>query len=1345
MPVVLPKLSDPRLHLAAVITSLQVLGQAAFDFRLSIAQILVSLGTCAVLEIAITARRQRVWMWPASALLTGNGVAFILRVPGTHHGDWWSLRGWWIFVVTAGVSLLSKYVITWRGGHIFNPSNIGLVLCFLVLGRNRAEPLDFWWGPMSVWLALALVIIVSGGFLILRRLKLLVVAVGFWLSFAAGIAVLAASGHAMTARWHLGPLEGRHFWWVLLTSPEVLVFLFYMITDPKTAPSGRRPRLVYAVSIGLLAALLIAPMQTEYASKVALLSSLAIVCVAGAALRALPRPVHLPRIATTAAAAGVAAFLAVVFLANSTMPAVARPLAHGQLPPISILPSPGVQTQLTRPTAKQIAYALLAARPTATGATLQVHLEQGTGQSPPVGVVQLGGHTYRLRQLVTGAWTLDAPSTAPTMRVPTSAALSGLQLKDVAGASGIAFRQGSFRFGVSNEPQAMMGGGVCWLDYNGDGWVDLFAVNSYAGADTARWSARGGLPTSALYENVHGAFRNVTRQAHAGLAVQGNGCAAADLDGNGRPDLVVSTSSGVEVLWNRGGGTFRRQVLRTHGWYAGVAVADVNGDGRPDIFAAGYADPNEPVAGSLGGFPTNVAGVRDLLFLNEGGGRFREAGSQAGLESAAFSHGLGAVFTDVNGDRRPDLYVANDEDPNQLYVNVAWPGGAQADPAGLGFRFEQRAAAARVADPFAGMGIAAQNGMLVVTNSRDEPTAAYRRDGSSFANARPLLDPALGTASAGWGASWVDLANSGRPDLLVAAGAIPVTSLQRDAEPVRVLAPAARGFGDSTGILGAHGLSLNGRGLAAADVDNDGTIDVAINTIGGKLALLRPYGALGHWLDVDLARFAPGASVTVVLPDGTRLTREAQAGSSYLSSEDPRLHFGLGRATRVARVIIRWPFGGTTRLESLRGDRIVHVAAPPLRRLAVGSSPAAGLAGCTAAGGSVARTWDAAAVAMLRNAGLPAQVQARDLYDLARTMGQAYAQSPTTAAVSFAAYRLLLWQASYGANVATSFTQLVHRLRSLCLSPRFVATTGSSPAAVGNRVALATIAAGRRDGSNEALHFADPAYTPENQPLVVAQSVSTPHDATFWQPLALAQVAPRGSAPVPAEVQVFGGSQWGRVRTFSPQVKRLTVGAPPLGIPTSRAYRDAALAAVRATAGTVKPPSVDASPAAWNTLALTLPRASVAQDLRLELALNGALNDAAVAAYGAKRKYQSPRPISMIRYLAFNGELPLVPGLSRKRGAVEEVRLGGRWVEGSRWTPPAATPPSPGWVSADAAYAYAADRVLTALTGRSFAARAARIARAGVADGTELAADAAAGRTLGRAIGRLALARVGAP
>ena len=266
-PVLLPTLRDPRLHLAAVIISLQVLGQTSFNFSLSIAQILVSVLTCAVLEIAITFRTQHVLMWPASALLTGNGVAFILRVPGTEHGDWWSMNGWWIFAGTAAISLLSKYVIKFRGSHVFNPSNFGLVICFLLLGPERADPLDFWWGPMSLALALALVIITVGGLSILSRLKLLEIAVGFWLAFALGLGVLAASGHEMTARWHLGPITGWEFWRALVFSPEILVFLFFMITDPRTIPRTGMGRRAYAVGIGLLAVVLIAPQTEEFCDE----------------------------------------------------------------------------------------------------------------------------------------------------------------------------------------------------------------------------------------------------------------------------------------------------------------------------------------------------------------------------------------------------------------------------------------------------------------------------------------------------------------------------------------------------------------------------------------------------------------------------------------------------------------------------------------------------------------------------------------------------------------------------------------------------------------------------------------------------------------------------------------------------------------------------------------------------------------------------------------------------------------------------------------------------------------------------------------------------------------------
>src|SRR5690242_12995278 len=376
-PVLLPKLADPRLHLAGVIISLQIIGQVGFHFDLSIAQILLAIGTCAVLEVAIAMRQQHVLMWPASAMLTGNGVAFVLRVPGTVHGDWWSLRGWWIYVGTAAVSLLSKHVIKWRGEHIFNPSNIGLVLCFLLLGRTRAAPLDFWWGPMSAWLVIALAIIVSGGFLILRRLKLLRVALGFWFTFAAAIGVLALAGHTMTARWHLGPISGFQLWWVLVTSPEVLVFLFFMITDPKTAPRSPTGRLVYAVSLGLLAGVLIAPTISEYSAKVALLGSLALVCLALPVLRLVRWPLD-RRLVVGVAAAGLAVSAAAMVVGNAPAVAAASPsVSAAGLPPIAILPAHGVQTQLDLHTAQLIAHDLVAAKPSAGGGPLRIWLVQG--------------------------------------------------------------------------------------------------------------------------------------------------------------------------------------------------------------------------------------------------------------------------------------------------------------------------------------------------------------------------------------------------------------------------------------------------------------------------------------------------------------------------------------------------------------------------------------------------------------------------------------------------------------------------------------------------------------------------------------------------------------------------------------------------------------------------------------------------------------------------------------------------------------------------------------------------------------------------------------------------------
>ena len=1007
-PVLLPSIRDPRLHLAAVIVSLQVLGQVAFEFRLSIAQILISLLTCAVLEIGIAFRRQHVILWPASALLTGNGVAFILRVPGTEHGDWWSTNGWWVFAGTAAVSLLSKHLIQFRGGHVFNPSNFGLVLCFLLLGPELADPLEFWWGPMSFWLALALAIIVGGGFAILRRLRLLHIAVTFWITFVASIAVLAVSGHDMTARWHLGPVSDWHFWRVLAFSPEILVFLFFMITDPKTIPAGKTGRRVYAVAIGLLAALLIAPQTTEFGSKVAVLGALALVCAArpvlelmGAALR---RGRWSSRTVGAAALAGAVTFVSLLVVAGiparSNAEARILPAPAGGLPDVSVRTAAGI-APIDRSTAERIALDLVAdlenesealrrrdrarAAASADGARLaglwrqigaaangtpdvphytveRVHvtLEPSDGQSPPLVVARAEGtverrgsvsrfaETFELvqkdgRHLITATRGSTAESAAAVVR---SDSLGGVRLRDVATQVGLDFKHAAFRFGITHEEEPMMGGGLCWLDYDDDGWLDLFVVNAYGDEDYIQWTERGGLPRSALFHNVRGRFEDVSKASGADLQLRGSGCVAADFNLDGNTDLFVTTAGynvptdGYDaLLWGNGDGTFtegaRAAGINAPGWHAGAAVGDVNEDGRPDLFVAGYADTNAPVAGATIGFPSNFAGVRDRLYLNDGAdvngrSRFREVGRRAGLEQTRVDHGLGAVFTDADGDGRLDLYVANDLDPNRLYLNVARPDG-------LGFRFVERGRRERVDDPNAGMGIAAGDysrdgrGDLFVTNSRRQLHAAYRSTPTAFADARPEFAPALGTDYTGWGVSWIDLDLDTNLDLVLANGAVPVESLAKDAERIRVLenltGEGHQGeFADAGAAVGAASVRrTNGRGLAAADYDNDGDVDVAVNSVGGRLMLLRNDGAAGHWLTVKLDRFAPGTTVTAVLPGGRRLVREVQAGSSYLSSEDPRVHFGLGAATTVRELVVRSPDGRETRLAGVAADRLLTV------------------------------------------------------------------------------------------------------------------------------------------------------------------------------------------------------------------------------------------------------------------------------------------------------------------------------------------------------------------------------------------------------------------------------------
>ena len=335
--VILPSIRDPRLHVAAVLVTLQVLGQTVLGFRLSVAQILVCLATGALIEFVVAFFKDSAIMWPASGLLTGNSAAFILRTPGTLHGQWWSTNGLWIFIGVVAISMASKYLIRWRGRHVFNPSNLGLVIAFVALGPKLTEPQDLWWIPPGPWLIVTYAVLVVGGLLIAWELRLLGLEIAFMAGFAAFTAVALAlvPDHCMVASWHVAPMCGRELWQILVTSPELLVFGLFMIPDPRTVPDGPVARVAFGIVVAILAVLLIGPTSLEFWTKTAILASLVIACAMRFALVRFLSPLEArdrPRAGRRRLGWRLPAALAVALLFVGTLPVAADLSTHSPEP-----------------------------------------------------------------------------------------------------------------------------------------------------------------------------------------------------------------------------------------------------------------------------------------------------------------------------------------------------------------------------------------------------------------------------------------------------------------------------------------------------------------------------------------------------------------------------------------------------------------------------------------------------------------------------------------------------------------------------------------------------------------------------------------------------------------------------------------------------------------------------------------------------------------------------------------------------------------------------------------------------------------------------------------------------
>ncbi len=509
-----------------------------------------------------------------------------------------------------------------------------------------------------------------------------------------------------------------------------------------------------------------------------------------------------------------------------------------------------------------------------------------------------------------------AANAAPEPAVPTT-----LHFTNVAAQVGLNFQHGAFRTAIFADPVAMMGAGVCWIDYDQDGWLDLYLVNSHAEAERPYWQTQGGLPGNSLYRNVKGQFIEVSVPTGTDLALRGNGCVAADFNVDGWPDLYITADGPNKLLWNQGDGTFVEGAavagVAAPEWNSAASVADVNNDGWPDLFVAAYIDLDNTIPHPSGAFPQDYYGLPDRMYVNNGDGTFREVAAAVGLHRE--ERGLGAIFTDLDNDGRSELYIANDGQPNRLYTAVP-------DNSDIGFHFEDLSLTADVGDSGSGMGITGGDydgdGRfdLFVTNWEAELNALYRNEIDErgelvfrYSTYRIGIS-GLGNNMTGWGTHFADFDHDGDMDLLVVNGRVPVSNMAADAELVRFYGNMQQEgkpgqFREWTRQVGLHqeGVGpLLARGSAMADFDNDGDLDVAINTIGGTPALLQNEDAKGHWLQVGFNGFYPGAVVEVVLPDGRSLMREWLVGSSYLASEDPRLHVGLGDFTQAAQVRVYW-------------------------------------------------------------------------------------------------------------------------------------------------------------------------------------------------------------------------------------------------------------------------------------------------------------------------------------------------------------------------------------------------------------------------------------------------------
>lgn len=503
-------------------------------------------------------------------------------------------------------------------------------------------------------------------------------------------------------------------------------------------------------------------------------------------------------------------------------------------------------------------------------------------------------------------------------------------------------------------------GGVALFDYDNDGWLDVYLIN---GSTFAALDSKEPAPRAALFRNNRdGTFSDVTARAGVANERWGFGAACGDFDNDGWADLYVTNFGKNRLYRNNGDGTFtdvaEKLGVALGGWSTGASFGDYDGDGRLDLFVAGYVDfdpanPPEPRTTASGVKycyfrgqpvmcgPRGLKGAPDHLFRNNGSS-FVEVSKQAGVADEPGYYGFGAAWCDVDDDNKLDLIVVNDSTPNYLYRN-------QGDGRFEDVSFTSGFALSEDGREQAGMGLAVgdynnDGGVdLYVTNFSDDSNTLYR----SFTGGAVLFTDVTFAAGhgaptipfLGWGTGFIDFDNDGLKDVFVANGHVypqvdkfdwgttwaqrPLLFKNKDGQNFEVM-PATTGSGLAAVIPA--------RGAAFGDLDNDGRVDVVLNNCDSSPAVLRNVTApAGHWLMVKLIggkqspRDAVGATVWLTA-GGKRQRADVISGASYCSQSDFRLHFGLGKATKVEKLEVRWPSGAREDVTIKTIDRVVTIS-----------------------------------------------------------------------------------------------------------------------------------------------------------------------------------------------------------------------------------------------------------------------------------------------------------------------------------------------------------------------------------------------------------------------------------